>query len=242
MIMTSKKLIASPFNPSLLTSSYTPDSIQKRLGERGCNGCDLGKQPRDENYHGPVIYRGNPQSHRMIIGEAPGKEEDRLQSPFVGPAGELLDNIIKSVGWSSEKDFYITNIIKCRPVGEPGSGKQNKTPLISHRQACSPYLTREIEYVDPYLIVLTGASAVKAILGEEIKEVGSSMGELAGRILHSKKFPKPVFFVMYHPAAILHAKPNPERYQELRKLTWEHIQLLKRIDEELQDEGSFNGK
>jgi len=223
-----KKLVQPPFNPSLVSSTYTPDHIADRLRNRGCNGCDLGSQP---NFKGPVVFRGNPESGRMVIGEAPGLKEDELGLPFTGPAGELWDKIVSSVGWDSNKDLYITNVCKCRPVALPGSGKQNNTPLARHRKACMPYLRQEIAIIKPKIIVLLGASAVKAVLPEHQSE---TMAQLVGRVLYDEKYPGIVFFVMYHPAFLLHSKKaGAEEYQRIRELMWTHIQQLKKIDEEL---------
>ena len=216
-----------PFNPTLLTSNYTPVHIADRLRKRGCNGCELGSQA---NFKAPVVYRGNPGSGRMIIGEAPGLKEDLGGIPFVGPAGELLDLIWKSVGWDTNEDWFLTNIVLCRPVAPPGSGKQNSTPLTRHRKACLPYLRQQIASVKPKIIVLLGASAVKALFPEHRNE---PMQLLTGSVLYSDDWPDQVFFVMYHPAYLLHSKRDPEKYSELRQTMWEHIQQLKEIEEEL---------
>jgi DNA polymerase len=166
----------------------------------------------------------------MIIGEGPGLHEDEEGIPFVGPAGQLMDQIFLSVGWDTNTDFYLGNVIKCRPIAEPGSGKQNNTPLAAQRRACMPYIRQEIAIVKPKIIVLLGASAVKAILG-----TNKTMGELAGKVYCSDQYPNIVFFVMYHPAALLHSKKKgDDEYQRLRRLMWDHIQQLKQIDEELQ--------
>lgn len=218
-----------PFNPSKLTENYSPDAIKQILRTRGCDGCELGLQ---NNFEGPVIYRGNPKSGRMIIGEAPGLKEDIKGIPFCGPAGELNDKIFASVGWSIEHDWLISNVVWCRPVAQPGSGKQNLTPTVAQRKACKPYITQMIKWVDPRIIVLLGASAAKSLLPGLTK--GKSMGELAGKIYHSQEFSKPLFYIMYHPAFLLHSQSQPEKYESYRKLMWDHIRTLKKIVQEIE--------
>lgn len=217
-----------PFDPSLVTTDHSPEDLRHILRSRGCGGCELGLQPR---LKAPVVYRGNPNTGRMIVGEAPGLHEDEQGLPFVGPAGELLDKILASVGWTTEEDWYIGNALKCRPLAPPGSGKENLTPKAPHRKACRPYLEREIEWIKPHVVLLLGASAVKAVIPKEVK--GRGMTELAGSIIFSKRYPETAFFVMYHPAYLLHLKRNPNKLKEIKKDTWNHIQLLKEIDQDL---------
>ena len=213
------------FNPTLVSSSHSPAQIRKRLREGGCSGCELGKQ---EGFRGPVVYRGDPSSRRMVVGEAPGLKEDIKGDPFVGPAGELLDKIWASVGWDT-KDWYLGNILKCRPIAPQGSGKQNSTPLARHRKACRPYIQQEIRWIKPKVIVLLGASALKGLLPEHGNK---RMMDVAGKILTSDTYPDILFFVLYHTAALLHAK-GTDGYSELREKMWKHITLLKEINEEL---------
>lgn len=107
-----------------------------------------------------VVSRGNPQAPLMIIGEGPGQQEDETGLPFVGRAGQLLDKILASVNLDSERDVYICNVVKCRPPG-------NRNPEPQEVDACKPYLLEQIRLVNPKVILLTGAVAVQAILGEK---------------------------------------------------------------------------
>ncbi|WAS03882.1 uracil-DNA glycosylase [Gloeomargaritales cyanobacterium VI4D9] len=107
-----------------------------------------------------VVSRGNPQAPLMIIGEGPGQQEDETGLPFVGRAGQLLDKILASVNLDSERDVYICNVVKCRPPG-------NRNPEPQEVDACKPYLLEQIRLVNPKIILLTGAVAVQAILGEK---------------------------------------------------------------------------
>lgn len=205
--------------------NWNPEVIKYTVRKYGCDGCELGCQP---NFIAPVVYRGNPTKKKMIIGEAPGLYEDKDGLPFTGPAGQLMDKIWKSVGWDTNEDWYIGNVVKCRPVAPSGSGKQNITPGAKHRKACRPYIKQEIKAIKPHTIVLLGASAAKSIL----KRNNISMTNSAGKIFTSQEFPEIGFFVMYHPAYMLHSQRFPEKYEEIRKKMWEHIQLLRKIVDE----------
>ncbi|MEN9217225.1 MAG: uracil-DNA glycosylase [Gloeomargarita sp. HHBFW_bins_162] len=107
-----------------------------------------------------VVSRGNPHAPLMIIGEGPGQQEDETGLPFVGRAGQLLDKILASVHLDPERDVYICNVVKCRPPG-------NRNPEPDEVSACKPYLLEQIRLVNPKIILLTGAVAVQAILGDK---------------------------------------------------------------------------
>ncbi len=116
-----------------------------------CRRCELG-----ENRTNAVIGRGNPEAEIMVIGEAPGQNEDEQGLPFVGKSGQLLDKILQSVELSSDRHVYISNAIRCRPP-------ENRTPTLKEVGACKPYLLEQIRLVNPKIILLTGATAVKAL-------------------------------------------------------------------------------
>lgn len=118
-----------------------------------CTKCGL-----CETRNQAVLYRGSPSAKIMIIGEAPGAEEDNLGYPFVGKSGKLLDNIFKSQGISTVDNCYICNVVKCRPPG-------NRAPTQGEIAACKPYLDLQISLVNPKIIVLVGGTAAHAILG-----------------------------------------------------------------------------
>lgn len=103
------------------------------------------------------FYRGNPNGRLMIIGEAPGREEDLEGRPFVGPAGQFLDRMLAAIG-VTEADVHITNVVYWRPPG-------NRTPTLEEVEACRPFLSRQIELVAPHLILTLGGPAAKAMLG-----------------------------------------------------------------------------
>jgi uracil-DNA glycosylase family 4 len=125
------------------------------LGEccRRCRRCDLaaGRQQ-------VVISRGDPGARLMVIGEGPGAQEDASGLPFVGRAGQLLDEMFASVGLDSNADAYICNVVKCRPP-------DNRKPTIREMAACAPFLGFQIAAVDPEVILLAGATALEGVLG-----------------------------------------------------------------------------
>ena len=216
--------LQSCFNPNhQQLSSYSPKQISLHLQTFGCDGCDLGKQSL---LNSPVVYRGNLLSKKMIIGEGPGKDEDEKGKPFVGPAGQLLDRIFAAAGWNTNTDWYLGNILKCRPIAPPGSYKQNKTPTVKQRKACKPYIEREIDCIQPHIVVLLGKTAAESLLDQVTNQ---PMYKIVGKTYRKERWPDTTFFVMYHPAAILHAKNDQNRYTELRKATWQHVLYLKEI-------------
>lgn len=214
-----------PCNPANIENWWTPTIINTEMRQYGCSGCELGCQP---NFIAPVVFRGNPTKKKMIIGEAPGFYEDKQGLPFTGPAGQLMDKIWASVGWNTNEDWYLGNVVKCRPVAPPGSGKQNLTPTTQHRKKCRPYIEQEIRAIKPHTVVLVGASAAKSILNR----TDITMKKSAGRVYVSKEFPEVGFFVMYHPAYLLHSQNYPDKYMEVRKKMWEDIQLLRKLVDE----------
>jgi DNA polymerase len=105
-----------------------------------------------------VVARGNPSARLLLIGEAPGAEEDRQGLPFVGRSGQLLDRLMADAGIDSQQDVYIVNGVKCRPP-------QNRRPSAGELAACRPWLEQQITLVDPTLVLLVGATALEAVLG-----------------------------------------------------------------------------
>ena len=120
---------------------------------RQCRRCPLA-----EGRTRVVLARGNPTARLLLIGEAPGAEEDRLGLPFVGRSGQLLDRLLAGACLDPEHDLYIVNGVKCRPP-------QNRRPTPAELAACRPWLERQIALLDPALILLVGATALQAVLG-----------------------------------------------------------------------------
>jgi len=136
--------------------------IREDLGD--CTRCVLHKQGRKQIVFGV----GNPKAELMFVGEGPGADEDAQGEPFVGRAGQLLNNMIKAMG-IDRKDVYIANIVKCRPPG-------NRTPEREECATCSPFLMRQIAVIKPKVIVALGAVAAKTLLA-----MNASMMQLRGR-------------------------------------------------------------
>ena len=124
--------------------------IREDLGD--CTRCKLHKQGRKQIVFGV----GNPRADLMFVGEGPGADEDTQGEPFVGRAGQLLNNMIKAMGIRRE-DVYIANVVKCRPPG-------NRTPERDECETCSPFLMRQVAVVKPKVVVALGAVAAKNLL------------------------------------------------------------------------------
>jgi uracil-DNA glycosylase family 4 len=171
--------------------------IREDLGD--CTRCPLHKQGRKQIVFGV----GNPKAELMFIGEAPGADEDQQGEPFVGRAGQLLNNMIKAMGLRRE-DVYIANIIKCRPPG-------NRTPERDECETCSPFLMRQIAAIKPKAIVALGAVAAKTLLA-----INAPMSEFRGRWFD---FRGTKLAVTYHPAFLL-------RDPRQKKETWKDLQMV----------------
>jgi len=171
--------------------------VREDLGD--CTRCRLHKQGRKQIVFGV----GNPRADLMFIGEAPGADEDEQGEPFVGRAGQLLNNMIKAMGLQ-RRDIYIANIIKCRPPG-------NRTPERDECETCSPFLMRQIAVIQPKVIVALGAVAAKTLLA-----INAPMAELRG---HWYDFRGTKLAVTYHPAFLL-------RDPRQKKEAWKDLQMV----------------
>ncbi len=171
--------------------------IREDLGD--CTRCRLHKQGRKQIVFGV----GNPNAELMFIGEAPGADEDQQGEPFVGRAGQLLNNMIKAMGLRRE-EVYIANIIKCRPPG-------NRTPERDECETCSPFLMRQIATIKPKAIVALGAVAAKTLLA-----INAPMSDFRGRWFD---FRGTKLAVTYHPAFLL-------RDPRQKKETWKDLQMV----------------
>ena len=126
---------------------------QLALACAACRRCGLA-----EGRQQVVVARGNPEARLMVIGEAPGAQEDAEGLPFVGRSGRLLDQLLAAAGLDPAADVYICNGVKCRPPN-------NRKPTAGEMAACRPWLEQQIAVVDPPLVVLLGATALEAVLG-----------------------------------------------------------------------------
>lgn len=157
----------------------------------GCKDCALCKTRRST-----VFGVGNRNAHWMLVGEAPGAEEDAKGEPFVGQAGRLLDNMLAAVGLSRRGDdahaVYIANVLKCRPPG-------NRNPEPSEVAQCEPYLLRQAALIRPRLIVVMGRFAAQSLLGTD-----ATIASLRGRVHSIRVDGRAVpVVVTYHPAYLL---------------------------------------
>jgi DNA polymerase len=154
----------------------------------GCTACGLHKTRTQT-----VFGVGDENADWMLIGEAPGAEEDRLGEPFVGQAGKLLDNMLAAIGLKRGENVYIANVLKCRPPG-------NRNPEPEEVARCSPHLLRQIELVQPKLILAMGRFAAQTLLGTD-----ASIASLRGRVHAYAGVP---LIVTYHPAYLLRTLPD----------------------------------
>ncbi len=212
------KEIAKDFDPNLIpTSAKIPIPIgtyqtMEQMGNHcnQCQRCALG-----ENRTHAVVGRGNLKAPIMIVGEGPGQTEDETGLPFVGKSGQLLDKILESVKLTVEEDIFICNVVKCRPP-------ENRTPSADEAEACKGYLLEQIRLVDPKIILLTGATAMKNLVGikQGITKVRGQWIERDGRL----------YMPIFHPAYLLR---NQSRDQGSPKwLMWQDIQAVRsKLDE-----------
>ncbi|MFN3996068.1 MAG: uracil-DNA glycosylase [bacterium] len=171
-----------------------------------CKKCIL-HQSRKNAVPGNKIYN----TKIMLIGEAPGRNEDEQGLPFVGQAGKLLEQMLNKIGLS-RNDIFITNVVKCRPP-------ENRDPLPDEIQSCLPYLFKQIQILDPKLIILVGKYSVSSILGINLK-----ISYLKGRVfIKDDRY----IFCTYHPAFILR---NYSLYIE--EYTY-HFEKIKKIVERI---------
>jgi len=167
-----------------------------------CTRCDLSRTRKQV-----VFSDGNPRARLIVVGEAPGAREDETGQAFVGPAGKLLDLLLATVGLSREDSVYICNVLKCRPPG-------NRNPLPEEIEQCSPFLLRQLELVNPSVVIAFGTFAARTLLGST-----ESLGRLRQRTHMYKDRP---LVVTYHPAALLR---NPGWIRP----TWEDLQRMRSI-------------
>lgn len=200
----------------LLNYENITDKTKKRtLNElkqacSNCFKCELGKTRQNI-----VFSAGKENSKIMLIGEAPGKNEDETGFPFVGRAGKLLDKLLLTQGFSREENIYICNIIKCRPPN-------NRVPTKTEIEACTVYLEAQIQLVRPKIILLAGATSTKVILKNKIP-ISKIRGQFFEGPFESKIMP------IFHPSYLL-------RYQSEKEGTpkWLMLEDIKKIKKELE--------
>lgn len=163
---------------------------------------------RQENGYEPVVGEGNVCSAVMFIGEAPGEQEAKTGRPFVGSAGQVLDRLLQSVGIERE-DVYITNVVKDRPPG-------NRDPTAEEINLYSPFLWRQVEILEPRVIVTLGRFAMDFVLKHlQMAEQGSKISDLHGTLLKARaSYGQVIVLPLYHPAVVFY---RPGREQVLKR-------------------------
>lgn len=191
-----------------ILASRSYEDLREELSGFACRECGLSRSRTQI-----VVDRGNPAADILLIGEAPGAEEDRLGQAFVGRSGRLLDSMLLEAGIDPVEDVLIANIAKCRPP-------DNRRPTRDEAQACLPYLRRQIELARPRVVGLLGATAVEHMLagGKKLQ-----VSKLAGRMLEDPLWPGLAFLVLFHPAFILRNPPKRRlMVRHLKRLRCEH--------------------
>jgi DNA polymerase len=189
------------FSPADRISSLDWDALRKTVA--GCRACGL-----CETRTQTVFGTGAHDADLMIVGEAPGAEEDRQGEPFVGRAGQLLNAMLAAIGLERGR-VYIANIVKCRPPG-------NRDPHAEEAAACRAYLLRQVTLLQPRLILSVGRVSAQNLLGSE-----ESVGRLRGRVHRFEPGDVPLI-VTYHPAYLLR-KPSE------KAKAWQDLQAAHRV-------------
>ncbi len=210
-----KQMVAEPslfneapgINPPISSEDWTASTSLEAMNKLICTcvKCPLGFTRTKF-----VFGVGNPKATLMIIGEAPGADEDAQGEPFVGRAGQLLNKILEAINFK-RSDVYICNILKCRPPN-------NRKPMPEESEACKPYLKKQIELIKPRIILCLGLTAAENLLGTK-----ESMMKLRGQVLQYEGVP---VMITYHPAALLR-NPNWKRP------AWEDVQAVRKLHDEL---------
>jgi uracil-DNA glycosylase len=165
-----------------------------------------------------VFGVGNPHADWLVIGEAPGAEEDRQGKPFVGAAGKLLDAMLQAIGLSREENVFVANMLKCRPPG-------NRDPRPEEITACLPYLMRQIAAIKPKLILAVGRIAAQSLLATDMP-----LARLRGRV-HRFGPLSTALIVTYHPAYLLRAPAE-------KRKAWEDLKFARDFFKSIDVSGS----
>lgn len=182
------------------------DALEARIRE--CTHCGL-----CEGRKHAVPGVGDRAARWLFVGEGPGRNEDLQGEPFVGPAGQLLDNMLRALDLARGKDTYIANIVKCRPVGADG---RDRPPTPDEVDACMPYLRRQIALIRPQVIIALGKTAAVSLLGLPVDTA------LAGLRGEPREFDGIPLVITYHPAYLLRQPADKAK-------TWRDLCLAKHI-------------
>ncbi len=183
--------------PALGPGAEQPGWPELKQRVKNCNACVLRAGCKQT-----VFGVGDEQADWLFVGEGPGADEDERGEPFVGQAGQLLDNMLMAIKLKRGKAVYIANVVKCRPPG-------NRVPEPAEIAQCLPYLQRQIQLIRPKVIVALGKTAATALLG-----VDATLGSLRGRVHDYQGTP---LIITYHPAYLLRTPADKAKaWQDLR--------------------------
>jgi uracil-DNA glycosylase len=188
------------------TSDYS--TFKKVLAESNCPKCALSKSRTKI-----VVDRGNPAAEVLMVGEAPGENEDLKGEAFVGRAGRLLDQLMQEAGFDTNRECLIVNLVKCRPP-------DNRLPKQEEVDACRPYLQKQFSMIRPKLVILLGATALRYLFREK---ADLSMKEQVGQFFTHADYEGLKFIVFYHPAYILRdprKKPDMSEHIKIFMIEW----------------------
>ncbi len=189
--------------PNTLSDLKTYAEFKRQLAQSNCTKCAL-----SERRTHIVVDRGNYLAKVVMIGEAPGENEDRQGKAFVGRAGQLLDGLLNTLGFDTNQDSLIINVVKCRPP-------ENRRPKPEEASACRDFLKAQLELVKPKVILLLGATALKHLVPGK-KDF--AMEKEAGNFFNHPEYPGIKFMVLYHPAFILRdPRKKPLMLEHLKK-------------------------
>jgi len=201
---TRQSVSAAQQEPNTAEQHENLDKIRKNLGD--CQRCKLGKTRKNL-----VFGVGNPRARLVFVGEGPGADEDLKGEPFVGDAGKILNRIITAMGIKRE-DVYICNVVKCRPPG-------NRDPESDEISACSPFLLRQIQSIQPEVIVALGKFASQTLLGTK-----DPISRLRGKFRDFHGIP---LMPTYHPSYLLRSGGNSDSFWDVWEDMTQVLQLLK---------------
>ncbi len=176
--------------------------VQLKAKVAGCTDCKL------RAGCGQTVFGvGDEKARWLLVGEAPGAEEDRVGEPFVGQAGRLLDHMLAAVELARGRNVYIANVLKCRPPG-------NRNPEPDEVAKCAPHLRRQIELIQPKIILAMGRFAAQTLLGSD-----ATIASLRGKVHRYMDVP---LIVTYHPAYLLRNLPDKSK-------SWADLLLAKKV-------------
>lgn len=173
-----------------------------------CTACEL-----HTTRNHPIWGEGNINAEILLIGEAPGADEDRIGRPFVGKSGQLLDKILAACGFTREEHVFLSNVLRCRPPG-------NRTPKDTEVKACIPFLYEQIKIVEPKIIIPLGATALKHLFQDQTLKITKLRGSWMN---WENRLVMPVF----HPSALLR-NPNLKRetWEDYKKMVFKYRELV----------------